>query len=348
MVQNDISIFAAPHLSLFKQITRYGYKPNMILKCIIMVIQNYREREKRVSYGEENQDKQFYIIGVNVGEMGLLYIMLRNLLHFAYAEKYKYIPIVDLQNYHSQFLESEDIVNKKNAWEFFFKQPAGYLLSDIQQSKNIILSSKRYVLDGYMLDNEVLINRDMQKLECLRYLYKKYIKFNDVTSKFLLADFERILKNKGRVLGVLCRGTDYLFKKPPGHPIQPEPIDVIMKAKEVMAEKQCAYLYLATEDQSIYELFKTHFGEKLLTNGQMRFNDDDIKNGQYLAEVHFDRKRDKYLLGLEYLSSINLLSKCVCFIGGITGGTLGAYVMTNGFEYDYLWNIGLYSSKDVR
>jgi hypothetical protein len=54
---------------------------------------------------------------------------------------------------------------------------------------------------------------------------------------------------------------------------------------------------------------------------------------------------DKYLSGLEYLSSLNILSKCPCFIGGRTAGTIGVYLMTDGFEYDYTWDKGFYPQK---
>jgi hypothetical protein len=145
-----------------------------------------------------------------------------------------------------------------------------------------------------------------------------------------------------KVLGILCRGTDYLLKKPKHHPIQPEPEEVIKKAEEVIKEQKCDKIYLATEDQYIYNLFKIYFGDLLLQNNQRKFERSDLDNVQYLAQIGFDREQDKYLTGLEYLSSIYLLSKCSCFIGGRTSGTIGVHLLSDGFEYDYTWNLGSY------
>jgi hypothetical protein len=80
----------------------------------------------------------------------------------------------------------------------------------------------------------------------------------------------------------------------------------------------------------------------LLSNGQRRFSDEELENVQCLAEVPQKRERDKYFLGLEYLSSVNILSKCPYFIGGQTLGTFGVYALTEGFEYDYVYNLGKY------
>jgi hypothetical protein len=150
------------------------------------------------------------------------------------------------------------------------------------------------------------------------------------------------MAGKKRVLGVLCRGTDYLLKKPSGHPRQPDPIEVINMAKKIMDEKNCSHLYLATEDEEIYTVFKRHFGGRLLVNSQKRYRTNELNNLQYISQIQDRRRRDKFFSGLEYLSSLNILSKCSCFIGGRTAGTIGVYLMTGGFDYDYTWDRGFY------
>ena len=112
-----------------------------------------------------------------------------------------------------------------------------------------------------------------------------------------------------------------------------------------MVAQKLNYIYLATEDQDIYELFQTEFGEILLTNKQDRFSQSELAKIPYLYQVKHNRENDKYLLGLEYLSSMHILSKCHSFIGGRTRGTTGVLLMTDGFEYQYIWNLSMYMNE---
>ena len=305
----------------------------------ISIIKNYKKIGKKTSFGDENKDKIFYVIGR--GEGGLLWILLQNLGHIAYAVERGYIPVIDLQNNDNQYLE-RDALYKENAWEYYFKQPMGYNLQDISKSKNIIYNWDDAFPINYGID--VNINEDKENLYYFRKIYRKYIKFSDFAQEYLYNDFHSIMNDcKYKTLGVLCRGTDYLYKRPLGHYIQPEPEEVIKKAEEVMKCYKCEYLYLATEDHDIFTLFKQYFGNKLLTNNQLRFSKKDIENIQYLSQINHNRKRDKYFMGLEYLSSIFLLSKCSCFIGGLTAGTTGVYLMSDGFEYDFFYELGRYA-----
>lgn len=47
--------------------------------------------------------------------------------------------------------------------------------------------------------------------------------------------------------------------------------------------------------------------------------------------------------GLEYLSSIILLSRCTALVGGNCGGTLGALFFNDEkYEFVHVFNLGLY------
>jgi hypothetical protein len=183
-------------------------------------------------------------------------------------------------------------------------------------------------------------NREIK--EYYNDLFKSYIRLNKTTRDYLAADESKIFTGNRKLLGILCRGTDYVHKKPAGHAIQPDPKDVIMMAEDIIRKYNCTHIYLATEDQDIYDQFMKRFGKMLLSNGQIRFSFKELSDVQFLADVGKKRERDKYFLALEYLSSVNILSKCSCFIGGQTTGTFGVYALTNGFEYDYTYNLGKY------
>ena len=299
--------------------------------------QKAKNRETRTSYGAENPDKTFYVTGVVDRRGGLFWMMLYNLSQVAYALEKGWIPVVDWQNQPNQYLEGKNI-HKENAWEYYFEQPCNYHLDSIKHSKNLVFCPHQ--ADGLIVDYHIETNSEY--FSYLKEIFKQYIRFNEFTRNYVEKEYQSILKDNDKVLGVLCRGTDYTLKKPNRHPIQPEPENVIKKAKEVMALKQLNYIYLATEDQDIYELFKKEFGDKVLTNKQDRFTKQEIEDTQYLYQIKHKRDNDKYLLGLEYLSSIYLLSKCHSFIGGRTRGTTGVLLMTDGFDYQYIWNLGIY------
>lgn len=38
-----------------------------------------------------------------------------------------------------------------------------------------------------------------------------------------------------------------------------------------------------------------------------------------------------------------MLAKSNCFIGGHTSGTVAVFLFSDGFEYDHVFNLGIYS-----
>ena len=300
---------------------------------------------KKTSYGSDYSDKYFYIVGFPRKEDGLLFIVLCNLSHICYSVKKGYIPVIDQQYFDDQYKISNELF-PINSWEIYFNQPFGYKLEDIKNSKNIILSNKLQMPNKYFTINFDIFD-DIQKLSYFKEMYNKYINFNKKTMDYLISSYNMIFNNKTNILGILCRGTDYLLKKPGGHPIQPEPRDVIKKADELLIKYNCNYIYLATEDQDIFEMFQSHFGNKLITNNQRRFSQKDFNQFNYISQIIKTDDNEKYNLGLDYLSTLYNLSKCDYFIGGKTAGTIGVYLMSNNFIFNYVWELGYYPLPSI-
>lgn len=323
-------------------------RPDRALKILlwktIHLARRYKYRELKKKYGNENLDKIFYVIGYPEFTAGLFSLINAVLKHIVYAEKFGYIPVVDLQNFESQY-HDPGTFGKENAWEYFFEQPMGCSLCDINKSKNIILSTKTSNPRIRVLDFDINLSDSRELQKYYNGLFQAYIRPNKSTQDYLSADESKIFIENRKLLGVLCRGTDYTQKKPAGHEIQPDPNDVIIKAEEIVKNYNCTHIYLATEDQDVYDIFKKAFGGILLSNGQTRFSGKELENVQFLANAGKKRERDKYFFALEYLSSVNILSKCPCFIGGQTTGTFGVYALTKGFEYDYVYNLGKYPAQ---
>ena len=70
------------------------------------------------------------------------------------------------------------------------------------------------------------------------------------------------------------------------------------------------------------------------------FKDYKVRKG--VPEYRISRENDYYLRGKEYLTTIVMLSRADCFIGGRTSGTVGMMLLSDGFEYSYVYNLGRY------
>lgn len=132
-----------------------------------------------------------------------------------------------------------------------------------------------------------------------------------------------------------------MYKRPVGHPVQPQPEQVIEKVKEIEAEYPIEWIYLATEDSEILKLFQSTFGEKLLSIDQKRFNKE---NEEYICDYDY-KDGERVTMNLDYLASMYIISKCDYLIGGKTSGTIAANLMSKGFQYHYYWDLGCYPSR---
>lgn len=178
-------------------------------------------------------------------------------------------------------------------------------------------------------------------------MYHIFVQLNDRTRTYVEEEYQTIFNGKKRVLGVICRGTDYLRLRPAGHPIQPLVEDVINLCKEKILEDSYDAIYLATEEKQIRDKFCEAFPGMILENKRQYYDDIYYKeNIQYIKDVHFDRENNNYWMGLEYLSSILLLSRCTSLIGGNCGGAMAALFFNNGkYQYTHIFDLGLYPYK---
>lgn len=288
--------------------------------------------------------RNIYIIGVTHTTDGIAAIVKHTLSHIIYANKNNLIPIVDLKHYKNPYYK--DLREfKDNIWEYYFQQPNGLTLDDISDDDNVILSKNTFLPDKrYSFPVSMLpIYPKRWEPNSLVDEYKKYLVFNKEMQIYLENGLKEKIGDKRNILGILCRGTDYHSLKPYCHPIQPSPEIVINKAKELLKKINYEKIYLATEDDQIYNRFLSEFGDMMIPNTQYKY--DKIPLKRYLTQIKTDRKNHHYTLAKEYLLSLYILSSCKYFIGGRTSGTSLVYLMTKGFDYEYIWSLGYY---DVR
>ncbi|MBD5468178.1 MAG: hypothetical protein HDR21_08535 [Lachnospiraceae bacterium] len=287
---------------------------------------------KRRKFHNRRPDEVFCVIRRKGDSAGLFSYVLIILEKIEQCEQEKWIPVVDMMHTINSYLYKRE-VGFINSWEYFFEQPGGHKLKDIRGCQNICLSDIQ--IRCAVTERVFTDENDLKKWSGL---YHKYIKLNEKTKKHIDDVYQELFHKSDRVLGVLCRGTDYL-NAPPLHPIQPEPQMVISDAKKLMKEKALDKIYLATEDAAIYDLFRQEFGQNLIAVDCVRY-----VGKEEITTRKNRRKNDKYIQGLDYITTIYLLARCTGILCGNTNGAVAAYIINGGkYEFSNCYQLGAYS-----
>jgi len=224
----------------------------------------------------------------------------------------------------------------------FFEQPLNVSLKNISKAKKVI-HSVRYP-DPPNINYRISYSKTIYDKVQVRYwadLFKLYIRFENSVEEIIKERRNKLFNNKRNVLGVKLRGTDFLTLKPSDHAVQPDILDAILKVRQALDDWDCEYIYLATEDSDIYQAFVIEFGNSLIDDESNRWTVKDLEDGKSNSDL-FETKEQKINEGIKYLSQIYFLSTCKSFIGGNTRGALGALLMTEGFENEFIFDLGLY------
>ena len=313
---------------------------------LIYKITHKNEYEKKCSFGNKNEEKTFYVIRSNNSTAGMFSIINTVLEHIAYARDKGYIPVVDMKNYPNSYLE-QDKIGAENSWEYFFHQPrindVEYSLDEVYSSKKVILSSLKPIVKNYHFDSSICDNLESSLFKQYRKLFfENVILKTELKERF--EDYRKELFGEEKVLGVLCRGTDYVTMKPYAHPIQPTIAEVIKKTKTFLDEFKYNKIYLATEDADIVKEFQTEFKDKLLIYSRDYFKKLDISSREYITEI-INQSVSPKNAGVEYLGQIYLLTKCESLILAKTSAT-PAVLFSGGYKQVFVWNLGLYGIDD--
>ncbi len=280
---------------------------------------------------------KYYIIKPDNYETGLFSYFNLFLPQIMLAKTAGWIPVIDMQNEKNTYLEQHQI-GELNAWEFYFEQPGHTSIKEISED-NCVSNFFKPFRSGPYSGRAFYEDWYGEKTFWRRFVSEEVCVKPDIL-KHVAGWWSKTFKEEDRVLGVLCRGSDYLRLKPTGHARQPEPEQCIEKTKELMKVWNCNKVYLSTEDERILQLFR-----KELENGLFYYDKAYIKDPGtgYVTQVRLDRFDDARKQGEEYLIQILILSKCNALLAGACGGTIGAELFSKGYEREFIWDLGLYS-----
>lgn len=312
-----------------------------ILKCFVPYgfIAYYRFRkkeqnkERRIRCGILHPDKTFYVIRRPSPGAGLFSNYHYVLGHLIYALDRNYIPIVDMEKYKTFFNEKVPVNGTRNAWEYYFKQPSSYTLSDVYRSQNVVLSRCSYLGPSFP-DSEAQIT----------YLYcliAKHLPFNDITKEAIKGATKRLFSEKANILGVKYRGSDYSKSEFAGHAVVASVEDYINRTERYLSEWKMDWIYLSTEEADVVDIFRAKFGTKVIVTESLRIKDYQTYMGES-STIRFNRVNDNYIKGIEYIIDTVLLSYCDTIIGPKVNGTMFAIELNNNkYKNKYIYELGI-------
>lgn len=286
-------------------------------------------------------DKTFYIVWRDDPSTGIASNIIVLLGQLLYADTMGYTPVVDMKTYKNSLVSTSN-VGALNGWEIFFEQPCGFSLEDAYSGKNILIDG---CIDGGKVHHPDIETHNHSPKELLKWrkLFMKYIRFNREMEKYIEDKFIELFPKGEKILGVKLRGTDYVKKRPCGHPVQPDLPTALAECKKVLKERSCGRIFLATEDRGIRGGFMSdpELKDKIITLKHDTLFDPDTGK-KYVAELIKDDQAVLTDTARNYLTEMALLSKCDCFLAGQTSGSTLAALMSPGFEYACYFDLGKY------
>lgn len=284
-----------------------------------------------VSFGEKNPDKIFYVIKDSLGGSGLGDMIRRAFLKMAMVmgKPDNFIPVIDfsVEGDKNQFTGG----NGENAWTLFFEQITEVPLEEVYESKNVIISSHEGwdVFNPYYLEQNCFMDR--------KAMYREYLRIKGDVKRYIEELYRQVIPNSyNRILGVIGRGTDYRSNKSVGTPKPIEADIFLQEVRKALADWNCDYIFLATEDEAVYKVFmKSDLKEKIFVVDQERIDYEDENNKDlFLYEIKMRDHKNGYYDSLKYLGIIYILSRCTCLISTCYCGAWECAVGMNDGKYE--------------
>ncbi len=181
--------------------------------------------------------------------------------------------------------------------------------------------------------------------ELVRFWHQLYLRYCPISKSIELEAEQRmraLFTETDRVLGVLCRGTDYIHLKPIEHPRQPLPEELFPIIDEKLEYKGYSDIFLMSEDGEVVQKFKDYYGTKVKHISQQYVA---IQSNEHLNEAYVRERIDIVQRNKEYLIGLVMLAKCKGLVAGRTSGSVMARIISNGYQDYYFWNRGRYGDE---
>ena len=298
--------------------------------------------------GEENPDKNVYMIYCNNSLKGFFSLFNLVLDGLQFADYYNLVPCVEFGG-NTLYHEKYGVNGINNSFEYYFKQPATISVHSARKSQNVVfyefnhrklsLPEFQYTLSAALKDDE----KTESYLNSRAQIIKKYIHFSDTVEEYLNSTAVPMISKK-KTLGIHVRGTD-MNTGFNGHAKAISPDEYLQATKKAFYKGAFEQVFLATDEATVIDLFKNEFGNDLV------YFQDVLRSSDGQA-VHFSqnaRDTHKYLLGLEVLRDMYALAISDGLIAGLSNVSLAARMMKKSFDEEYhfmnILNHGINNNK---
>ena len=314
----------------------------IIIKIFIIFVINFYIQIYSSKISSNKYINKFAILGIDCPTCGLFAIYKHSIgCLLEYINK-GYIPIIDLLSLPNVFnkLNSKNISLKTNPWEYFFNQPYNYSLETVKKNaKHLKYFKCNPIVDHLNFpDYSIYSNKDLS--DFWHKIAVKYIPIKLEIVKESNIIIKKLFKDSKNVLGVLARGTDYISLKPKNHPKQPDTNNIISDIKKMDLNYKYDWIFLTTEDYFIKKKFIRAFKNKLKYLKKYNNINYNYKEKKYLC---FNKNiNGNFNYSKNYLINILILSKCIDIISTLTSGTIGTFILTEGFRNSKIYFSGYY------
>lgn len=235
--------------------------------------------------------------------------------------------VIDMQHYANVYVEKE----MENAWEYFFCQPYNKNLDEICGHSNMLFSD--YLPGIAKIDTGKVYKNDISEVKHWNAIYRRFIHLNKEMEQLVETEYQKLRAqiNGKKILGVKFRGTDYRPENIPyGHAFQysaEEMLKEVIRVKKDLGEEY-EYIYLAVEEEEALKLFQNELGDKVIFYNCQLINSYDIADGS--AAVVQGKLVGKRRAGIDYIVTIELLSRCDSLMCSANSGALMSIIMNGG------------------
>ena len=192
---------------------------------------------------------------------------------------------VDMQNFKNQLISPQDL-GFYNPWNYYFVNYCNY------DAESVYDGGKVYIINcttAPRITSEMPLDRS--------FLSKGMTSYENTM-------FKDVFRNRKKVLGVFLRGTDYRVAN--WHQMPMDPYEAANVAKQFMESYGLKYVFIDTEDEHNFEVFKNIFGDKLIYLERDRFKDGQPMPLTFAYTDSFQ----SLITGRDYLTETLLVSRC--------------------------------------